>query len=96
MSNPPKLLTDIMATEMEHFKKLPKELRDDVWQKALIVGPGAHFIKANSDYNGTLLKPAAENALYVYGPGIAKVSSFSASFEHARMSMVSQEGKGRS
>lgn len=85
-----------MAKKMEHFTEFPKELRDNVWEMALIPAPGVHFIKPNTDYNGTFLEPAAENAQYVHGPGIAVVSPFSAACEHARLSMVSREGKGRS
>lgn len=89
-----------MATEKKCFMDLPKKLRDEVWKKALIPGPGVHFIKPNSDYNGTFLEPAAANAaasaLYVHGPGIADISYLSAACEHARLSMVSREGKGRS
>lgn len=85
-----------MAKKMECFTEFPKELRDTVWEMALVPGPGVHFIKPNTDYNGTFLEPAAENAQYVHGPGIAGISPFSAACEHARLSMVSREGKGRS
>lgn len=85
-----------MAKEMELFMELPKELRDNVWEMALIPGPGVHFIKPNTDYNGTFLEPAAENAQYVHGPGVADISPFSAACVYARLSMVSREGKGTS
>lgn len=81
---------------MKNFMKLPRELRDNVWEKALIQGPGVHFIKPNTDYNGTFLQPAGQNALYVHGPGIADISFLSAACEHARLSMASWEGKGGS
>lgn len=84
-----------MAKKMEHFSEFPKELRDNVWEMALIPAPGVHFIKPNTDYNGTFLEPASENAQYVYGPGIAGISPFSAACELARLSMVSREAKGR-
>lgn len=93
-SHPLKLYTGIMATQMKHFSKLPPELRQMVWQQALIPGPGVHFIKPNSAYNGTF-DPAYENAQRVHGPGVSEVSSFSAAVEHARLSMVSHEAKGR-
>lgn len=85
-----------MAKKMEHFTKFPKKLRDTVWYMAIVPGPGVHFIKPNTGYNGTFLEPAARYPLLVYGPGIAVVSPFSAACEHARLSMVSREAKGRS
>ncbi|KAJ0104446.1 hypothetical protein J7T55_010912 [Diaporthe amygdali] len=77
-----------MASEVVPFKKLPQELRNEVWTCAMISKHGVHFLKLDNDYNGTYLFPAAEISQPVQGPGISEVSSMSAACDTARLSIA--------
>lgn len=92
---PIKLFSDIMAAQFGSFGQLPPELQLTVWSLALVPSPGVHFVRPNSHHNGSILGPASENYQIEYGPGISEVSYLSASCEHARLRMVSQDARGR-
>ncbi len=67
-----------MAAHFRRFLQLPLELQEMVWEYAML-GPGVHFLKPYSNYNGTYLSPAGHNAQPgPQGPGVSEVSSLSA------------------